>query len=240
MKRKVVAMIPARMGSTRLAKKNLAMLNGQAMIEHVIHAAQKAEVFDDIYINSENMIFETIAKRNGVKFYQRDPRHATSEARSDEVVEDFIKAHACDILVWVNSIAPLQPPEEIAEVVTHFLKSEYDTLITVKNEQVHCVMNGKPLNFDPGKSFARTQDLPVVQPFVYSLMMWKTDAFMRAYREKGYAILSGHVGYYPVGKLSTFIVKREEDLRLIEYIMTGMGPQKDYPITYDDGENNGT
>jgi CMP-N-acetylneuraminic acid synthetase len=45
---KVVAMIPARMGSKRVLKKNLRMLGGKPLVAHVIETAIKAHVFDEI------------------------------------------------------------------------------------------------------------------------------------------------------------------------------------------------
>jgi CMP-N-acetylneuraminic acid synthetase len=138
-------------------------------------------------------------------------------------------------LVWVNPIAPLQPSDDMVNAFQYFQDNHLDTLITVKNEQVHCLMDGKPLNFHEEESFAKTQDLPVVQPFVYSLMMWRTETFKRFYEDRGYAILSGKVGYYPVGRLSSIIIKREEDLRLAHFVYMGQ-QDKDFKIKYY-GEN---
>ena len=50
----IIAMIPARMGSTRLTMKNLALLNGKPLIYYAINAAKDSEVFKRIVINSED------------------------------------------------------------------------------------------------------------------------------------------------------------------------------------------
>ena len=62
MTKKIIAMIPARLGSKRIKNKNLRLLGNKPLIAHVIEAAIKADVFDEIYINSESDIFEEIAK----------------------------------------------------------------------------------------------------------------------------------------------------------------------------------
>ncbi len=49
----------------------------------------------------------------------------------------------------------------------------------------------------------------------------------------GYAVLCGKVGYYPVSKESSLIIKTEQDLRLIEYILTGKMARKEYKIEYE-------
>ena len=94
-----------------------------------------------------------------------------------------------------------------------------NSLITVKNEQVHCVFNQNPVNFCLEGQFSQTQELTPVQPFVYSIMMWNALTFHDAMEKNGFAILHGKVGYFPVSKLSSIIVKTEEDLKLVEYIL---------------------
>ncbi len=74
------------------------------------------------------------------------------------------------------------------------------------------------MNFVPAAKFAQTQDLTPVQPFVYSIMLWRTKPFCEAMQQQGFAFFTGKVGYYPVDKLSAFIVKTAEDLRCVDYL----------------------
>ena len=231
---KIIAMIPARRGSTRLKQKNLALLGGKPLIYYSICAAKDSGVFDRIVLNSEDEVFGKIAQRYGIEFYKRPTYLATSTAKSDDVVSDFIEHNSADIVVWVNSIAPLQIGSEIREVVMYFIKESLDSLITVKNEQVHCLYQSKPLNFNPEEIFVRTQDLSPVQPFVYSIMMWRAKVFQRFYKKRGYAILCGKIGYYPVSKLSSLIIKKEEDLIMAEYLLAGIEARKNFKVAYDE------
>jgi CMP-N-acetylneuraminic acid synthetase len=90
MRDNIIAMIPARMGSTRLKTKNLAILSGRPLITYAIEAAKYSGVFDRIVLNSEDLIFAEIAKEYGIDFYQRPSELATSFAKSDMVVQDFL------------------------------------------------------------------------------------------------------------------------------------------------------
>lgn len=234
-KPKIVAMIPARRGSSRLKAKNLALLNGRPLVSYAIEAAKKSGVFDRIVLNSEDDIFFDIAKEYGIDFYKRSADFANSTAKSDTVVQDFILHNPCDIVVWVNPISPLQTGEEIKAVIDHFIKEGLDTLITVRNEQVHALLDGNPLNFRHKEVFAQTQDLKPVGLFVYSIMMWRSETFSAHFKENGHAVLCGKVGYYPVGKLSAIIIKHEEDLRMVEYILAGMEARKDFSLSYHGG-----
>lgn len=221
-KENIIAMIPARMGSTRLAMKNLALVNGKPLIYYAIKAAKDAGCFERVVINSEDALFGKIASRYSIDFYKRPSEWATSSAKSDSVVYDFIKNNLCDIVAWVNPTSPLQTGEEVREVVKYFIKGKLDSLITVKDEQVHCAYKGKPVNFKTGQVFAQTQDLIPVQPFVYSVMMWRAEAFVKAFEKQGYAFFCGKVGYYPVSKLSGIVIKRQEDLVLADHMLRAL------------------
>lgn len=218
-------MIPARKGSQRLKYKNLALVDGQPMITHVIESATEAGVFDDVYVNSDAAVFKPLAEQYGAEFYHRPPELGSSETKSDDVVQDFVEAHDCDVLAWVNPIAPLQPAEEIADVVEYFHEEDLDSLITVKEEQVHCVHDGEPVNFSYEGKFAKTQSLTPVYPFVYSIMMWDAHTFLEEYDEKGYALFCGETDYYPVGDESTIIVKHASDLKFVDAVKRGRREQ---------------
>ena len=73
-------------------------------------------MIDRIIINSDAKIFKEIAKRFEVDFYHRPQELGTSETKSDEVVNDFINQYPCDMIAWVNPIAPLQSGTEIKSI----------------------------------------------------------------------------------------------------------------------------
>jgi len=230
--RHITAMIPARLGSERLAKKNLVLLAGEPLIVHAIKVAQTSGVFDRIVVNSESGIFGRIARQYDVEFYKRAEHLATADTQSDDVVYDFAIHHATDVIVWVNPTSPLQPHHEVREVVSYFVRAGLDSLVTVKEERVHCNFGGEALNYKLGEKFAKTQDLEAVQRFVYSLMMWRRDPFMAEYERQGHAMLFGRSGFYPVSQLSSLIVKTEEDIRICEYILSGLAQKRGEPLSY--------
>ncbi len=232
-KEKIVAMIPARIGSTRLPMKNIALLDGKPLISYAVNAAKASNVFDRIVINSDSEIFSKIAEQYAVDFYFRPKKLASSSTKSDDVVYDFMKNNECDILSWVNSISPLQTSEEINAVVNYFKAENLDSLITVQEHQVHALYNGKPINYETKELFAQTQDLIPVQLFVYSIMMWKTKSFINEFEKNNHAFFVGKVGFFPVSKFSSIIIKRKEDLQLTEYILQSLKTTNEYKINYD-------
>lgn len=219
MKKKILAMIPARIGSQRLKKKNLALIDKKPLIEYAIETAKKSKVFNNIYINSDSLIFKKIAKKNNINFYLRKKKFGTSNTKSDDVVFDFLKNNDCDILVWVNPIAPLQSSSEIKKVINYFVKKKLNSLITTNKVKSHAIYNNKTLNFRKNSRFSKTQDLKPVELLVYSIMMWKSESYLRNYKKKKSAILHGKVGFYPVDKSSGIIVKDKTDLEIISTII---------------------
>lgn len=214
-------MVPARKGSQRLPKKNLAIINGRPMISYVVSAVKESNITESIFINTDDERLRDVAKSLGVDFYLRDEKIASSETRSDEVIYDFMKNNPGDYTIWANSIAPLQTSQEITNCFEYFKSQNFDGLITCHEESVHCLYNDRPLNFELNEPFALTQGLTPLKKLVYSLMMWKNESFIKNYEQFGHAMLLGNIGFFPVSKESSIIVKTAEDLKLIEAIVKG-------------------
>lgn len=230
---RIVAMVPARIGSQRLKMKNLALLAGRPLISYALEAARDAKVFDRVIVNTDSELFRPIAEEYGAEFYLRPPDLGGSTIKSDQVVQNFVEAFPCDIIAWVNTTSPLANGDEVREVIRHFENEKLDSLFTVRDEQVHCVFKNQPVNFRTDEIFAQTQDLVPVQRFVYSIMMWRTAPFLQAIKNTGAAFFVGKVGYFPVSKHSSFIIKTEEDLQVAEALMR----MRDKPsqVEYYDG-----
>ncbi len=233
---KIYAMIPARFGSTRLKMKNLALIDEKPMISYSIRAAIESNAFDKVVVNSEHHIFKDIASRYGVDFYQRPSDLGSSEAKSDAVVADFMSSYLeADIVVWVNPISPFQTGGEIVDVINHFISNKLDSLITVEDKQVHCNYKDKPINYDVDDLFAQTQDLFPVQPFVYSIMMWRRDVFLNNFLKNGHALFCGHFGVCSVSKLSGLLIKTADDLKLADLIMRSINQMdSSVEVKYDE------
>jgi len=232
MRQSVYAMIPARFGSTRLKLKNMALINSKPMISYSINAAIESRVFDKISVNSDHNIFKKIAKRYGVSFYLRPKDIGTSSAKSDSVVYDFIKKHPdADIVVWVNPIAPLLTSSDIKDTVDYFVSKNLDSLITGEEHQVHSMYKNKPINFSKDEEFAQTQDIEPLITFSYSIMIWRAKVFKKEYETKGFALFCGKFGVKNIGRLSSIIVKTENDLMVVDSFLRGSKIQK--KLSYD-------
>ena len=103
---RILAMIPARLGSKRIPKKNLRLLCGRPLISYNIETAVKSGLFDEVYVNSEDEIFSKIAKQYGAKFYKRPKRLSTDSTNNDQFCIDFINNINGDILIQLLPTSP--------------------------------------------------------------------------------------------------------------------------------------
>ena len=77
-----VAIIPARMGSSRFPGKPLALILGRPMLEHVYRRAAVAQGLDDVYIATCDAEIEEAARGFGAPVIMTSPSH---ERASDRV-----------------------------------------------------------------------------------------------------------------------------------------------------------
>lgn len=231
-KKKIIAMIPARFGSKRLKLKNLALLDNKPLIWYAIYQAKKAKIFDQIVLNSDSKIFREIADKNKIDFFHRSKKYANSNAKSDDVVNNFLENYDCDIIVWLNPICPLQSSREIRQVIKHFTSNNLNSLVTTSKIQTHTIYKNQPINFKTNCKFEQTQNLEPVYSMVYSIMMWNSRSFIESMQKTGNAILHGKVGYYPVSKDSSLMIKTEEDLKMAELKLQLEKKNKRYKLRY--------
>lgn len=214
----IIAMIPARMGSQRLKQKNLREIGGIPLITRAIRRCKAAGVFDEIWVNSEHPAFGEIAKEEGVLFHQRPAALASNTATSEDFIYEFLKAHACDMVFQVHSIAPLLREDTIRDFVTAMEESDNDVLLSCVLEQIECAMAGEPVNFTYERK-QNSQELEPIQRVTWSITGWRSAPYIQAYEAKKCATYAGKVGFFPVDRMAGHIIKYEEDLIIAEHYL---------------------
>ena len=215
---KIVAMIPARMGSQRLKKKNLQKLNNVPLITIAIRKSIASGVFSQIWVNSEHRDFEKISRAEGVNFHRRPEHLASNSATSEQFVYEFLHHHPCDFLVQVHSIAPLLSSETVSCFVNELKKNQYDILLSVVNEQIECVYEGKPVNFSFLEK-TNSQQLKPVQRITWGLAAWRRETYMRAYEAGQCTTYTGRIGFFPVDRFAGHIIKTKEDFKIAQALI---------------------
>lgn len=238
---KIIAMIPARLGSQRVPKKNLRLLNGKPLLSYSIEAAKNSECFDEIYVNSEADVLGEIATGLGVSFYKRPAELASNTAINDDFAFDFIQNVKGDILVQLLPTSPLITPDEIVQFVDKMKTGKWDTLVSVTNHQIACIYDGKSVNFRLMEPHKSSETMVPVQSYATVLMSWTYDSFIDHMRRLGYAYhgADGRTGYFVLKGFSTIDIDHEEDFALAEATLTYRGKATGAAPQYYEGVSHG-
>jgi 3-deoxy-manno-octulosonate cytidylyltransferase (CMP-KDO synthetase) len=109
----VVAIIPARYGSTRLPGKPLARIGGKPMIQHVYESTSKAKGLDRVLVATDDRRIEETVRGFGGEVLMTSKHHASGTDRLAEVARK-IKA---DWFVNVQGDLPFIQSDTIARAV---------------------------------------------------------------------------------------------------------------------------
>jgi 3-deoxy-manno-octulosonate cytidylyltransferase (CMP-KDO synthetase) len=125
---KVIAVIPARWGSTRFPGKPLALIKGKPMIQWVFEQASKAKSISEVIVaTDDDRIIETVKKFGGIAM-MTSPDHDSGTDRIAEVVRN----KECEIVVNIQGDEPLVSPENIDLIVRPLLEDASISTVTLK------------------------------------------------------------------------------------------------------------
>jgi CMP-N-acetylneuraminic acid synthetase len=213
-----IVMIPARMGSQRLAKKNLRELAGISLIVRAIRKCIETNCFDEIWVNSEHEDFGPIAEAEGVHFHKRPDALGNNQATSEQYIAEFLEKHDCLSIYQVHSIAPLLTPDDVTNFVKYMESSDFDSLLSTEEIQIECAFQNHPINFT-FDSKTNSQELDPIQRVSWSITGWRRNTFLKAAHSGHCATYSGKVGFYPISKLAAHVIKTEADLVFAEAVL---------------------
>ena len=123
---KIVAIIPARMASSRFPGKPMALIHGVPMIGHCFHRVRLCDELDDTYVATcDTEIYNYIHSIGG----QAIMTSTTHERASDRAAEAMLKieketGQRIDILVMVQGDEPMDTPEMISEALRPIVEDE--------------------------------------------------------------------------------------------------------------------
>lgn len=129
---KILVLIPAKLDSSRLPKKNLQNLFGKTLLEHSIDYAKQSKYNPTIVVSSESQEVWEISKRNNVHWISR-PEHLLKDAEVTDVYIDFCKTLDDNVYDLVVALQPDNPNRSntFDECIQYFVENNYDDLITI-------------------------------------------------------------------------------------------------------------
>ncbi|MDO5535989.1 MAG: 3-deoxy-manno-octulosonate cytidylyltransferase [Desulfovibrionaceae bacterium] len=128
----IVAIIPARMGSSRYPGKPLALIHGTPMVGHVTFRTAMSSILTDTYVATCDDIIADYCKKAGLKCVMTSDTHTRCSTRTAEALLKIeeMTGKRVDIVVMVQGDEPMVQPQMIDDAVRPMLE---DPSINVVN-----------------------------------------------------------------------------------------------------------
>jgi CMP-N,N'-diacetyllegionaminic acid synthase len=135
MKKKTIAIIPARSGSKSIKDKNLLVLGGKNLIQLSIEACKKSKKIDQIIFTSDSQKYINLAKNYGADILIKRPLSISKDTSADI---DFIKNAInqisyieFDFIAHIRPTTPIRDYKILDKAIKEFSKLKFDSLRSI-------------------------------------------------------------------------------------------------------------
>ncbi len=134
---RTLAVIPARGGSTRIPRKNLAPLDGTPLLVHTLRAAQAARSLDAVVVSTDDAEIAACAEQHGAEVVWRPAALATAQAPSEPALRHAIlevearRGERIEVAVMLQATSPLRGADRIEEAVALLRRTGCDAVTSV-------------------------------------------------------------------------------------------------------------
>lgn len=110
---RAIAVIPARLGSTRLARKMLHLIAGEPLLAHVVRGVKASPLLAEVIVATDSEEIFALCAKNGWAARMTSAAHRSGTERVHEVA----LAVEADVYLNVQGDEPLTRPEHIASLL---------------------------------------------------------------------------------------------------------------------------
>ena len=134
---KKLAIIPARIGSKRIPKKNIKDFLGKPIIAYSIETAINSNLFDEVMVSTDSEEIAKIAKHYGAKVpFYRSEKTSNDYCGLLEVAEEVIKTYeknnkSFDYFCMLLATAPFINIEIIDKTYNVLINNNYDSVFPI-------------------------------------------------------------------------------------------------------------
>lgn len=211
---KTACFIPIKAHSERVPGKNLRNLNGKKLYQYICEHTLAANVFDDIYIDTNSDEVAAYATEKGFQVIDRKPELALNTANgNDLLVHHYLQFPEYDYYFQLFATAPYLQPASIKACFDKLTSSTvHDSCFTATENHSFFWYAGTPVNYRPG-ILPRSQDMPPVMEETTGLYGISKTAL-----EKYRCRIGRNPYIFIVDKFQAVDINTEEDLKIAEYI----------------------
>jgi len=218
-----LAIIPARGGSKRLARKNVLDLASKPLIAWTIEAGLKSQYIDKVIVTSDDDEILSISQEYKAITIKRSDELASDTATTFDAIKHVIdNIEAYDYIVLLQPTSPLRNADHIDEAIELLMAKEADAVVSVcemdhsplwsntlpDDRSMHGFLSDEVLN-------KRSQDLEKYYRLNGAIYICKTEALLK---HKSF-FLSNNIFAYIMDRESSVDIDEKIDFRIAEILM---------------------
>jgi 3-deoxy-manno-octulosonate cytidylyltransferase (CMP-KDO synthetase) len=211
---KIISMIPARYSASRFPGKLMQDLNGKTVILRTYEATVATNLFDDVFVVTDNVIIYDEIVNNSGKAIMSKKEHDCGSDRIAEAVE-FLDI---DIVVNVQGDEPFTDKESLSKLINVF-KNDFNKEVDLASLMVHITDVDEINNPNTVKVIVDNNNFALY--FSRSPIPYPRDknVNVKYYKHKGvYAFRKQAIlDFYKLPMLSLEASEKLEQLRYLEY-----------------------
>jgi CMP-N-acetylneuraminic acid synthetase len=135
----LLAIIPARGGSKRIPRKNLALLGGRTLLAWTLDCAKASPAVTRIVVSTEDDEIAAAARAGGAEVVMRPPELATDATPSYDVVAHVVEvlnereAYRPDLVMVLQVTSPFREPRDIAGALL-VLRAGAEAVVSIRSD----------------------------------------------------------------------------------------------------------
>lgn len=181
---KTVALVPIKLNSQRLPRKNILPVSGHPLCWHICNTLVNVKGIDEVYVYcSDETVKQYVPEK--VIFKQRDKWLDGDLVKGFDIYKSFIKEVDADIYVLAHTTSPFIKKDSVENALSHVLNGENDSAFSAERIQTFAWYENQPINYDLNE-VPRTQDIEPIWVETSAFFIFKKEIFTEHHRRIGF------------------------------------------------------
>ena len=184
MKKKVLAIIPARANSKGVKNKNIKIFKDKPLIEHTMSFVKDIGLFDKIIVSSDSLRIKKISEKKKIDFQERPKYLALDERNIEDTIlhtlENLIDKDSYEYIFLFEPTTPFRKKETVIDCFKILKNKRIDSVFTVcRSNKLYGKVKGNnffPLNSNTKR---RRQDRESLFFECGSVYCFKVEKFLK-------------------------------------------------------------
>lgn len=218
-----IAIIPARIGSKRIPKKNLRLFLDKPILSYSIEAAKQSGLYDEIMVSTDSDEIADLARKFGAKVpFLRSQQNSDDFASLTDVVLEVLKDYyffgsEFDLVSCILPTAPFLKVESLVYANRLLEEEGFDSVFPVIRYSTPILRSfkteGKQIKMNwPEHRYTRSQDLPPAFFDAGQFYSMNSKSFL-----KNEMIFAENSGYIELEDWEAQDIDTEEDWQIAEF-----------------------